>query len=66
LEGQAAACTTHDVLYELSKIQNPALIIGGAADIFTPAWMAEEVAGAILTLNFISMKGAAMRFIGRK
>ena len=47
LEGQAAACITHDVLGELSKIQQPAFIIGGKEDIFTPVWMAEEVAGGI-------------------
>ena len=47
LEGQAAACITHDVLQELPNIQQPALVIGGEADIFTPAWMAREVAGGI-------------------
>lgn len=47
LEGQAAACITHDVLQELSKIKNPALIIGGEKDIFTPVWMAQEVAAGI-------------------
>jgi pimeloyl-ACP methyl ester carboxylesterase len=62
LEGQAAACTTHDVLYELSKIQNPALIIGGAADIFTPAWMAEEVAGAIFNAELHLYEGCGHAF----
>ncbi|RDV13504.1 alpha/beta hydrolase [Pontibacter diazotrophicus] len=47
LEGQAAACMTHDVLDELSRIEVPALVIGGMEDSFTPAWMAEEVAVAI-------------------
>jgi pimeloyl-ACP methyl ester carboxylesterase len=47
LEGQAMACITHNVLGELGKIQQPALIIGGKEDIFTPVWMAEEVAGGI-------------------
>jgi len=47
LEGQAAACIMHDALGELSKITIPALVIGGREDAFTPAWMAEEVAGAM-------------------
>ena len=62
LEGQAAACTTHNVLYELSKIQKPALIIGGAADIFTPAWMAEEVAGAISNAELHLYEGCGHAF----
>ena len=36
LEGQAAACTTHDVLDQLRTIQQPALVVGGREDIFTP------------------------------
>jgi pimeloyl-ACP methyl ester carboxylesterase len=47
LEAQAAACMDHDVLDQLSQIQQPALIIGGQQDIFTPAWMAREVAAGI-------------------
>lgn len=47
LEGQAAACITHDVLAQLGDIRQPALVIGGQQDIFTPAWMAREVAGGI-------------------
>jgi pimeloyl-ACP methyl ester carboxylesterase len=47
LEGQAAACITHDVRADLSKIRKPTLVIGGKQDIFTPVWMAEEVAGGI-------------------
>lgn len=47
LEGQAAACTMHDVFDRLGEIQQPALVIGGREDVFTPAWMAEEVAGAV-------------------
>lgn len=47
LEAQAAACVRHDVLAELGSISCPTLVIGGEADIFTPAWMAREVAGAI-------------------
>jgi pimeloyl-ACP methyl ester carboxylesterase len=47
LEAQAAACINHDALNDLGKIQVPVLVIGGREDIFTPVWMAEEVAGAI-------------------
>ncbi len=47
LKGQAAACVNHHVLEQLPNIKLPTLVIGGKADIFTPVWMAEEVAGAI-------------------
>lgn len=47
LEGQAAACVHHDVLDQLHNIRVPCLVIGGKDDIFTPLWMAEEVANAI-------------------
>jgi pimeloyl-ACP methyl ester carboxylesterase len=47
LEGQAAACMGHDVREQLGKIRQPALVIGGKEDIFTPAWMAREVAAGI-------------------
>jgi pimeloyl-ACP methyl ester carboxylesterase len=47
LAGQAAACIDHDVLAQLPKITQPTLVIGGKEDIFTPIWMAQEVAKAI-------------------
>ena len=47
LKGQAAACVNHDVASRLGEIQAPCLVIGGNDDIFTPRWMAEEVAGGI-------------------
>lgn len=47
LEGQAEACISHNVLAELGQIQQPVLVIGGRDDIFTPVWMAEEVANAL-------------------
>ncbi len=47
LEGQAIACMQHNVLEELSGIRKPTLVIGGKKDIFTPEWMAREVAAAI-------------------
>ena len=37
----------HNVLSELNKISIPCLVIGGKQDIFTPEWMAKEVADAI-------------------
>lgn len=47
LEGQAAACINHNALADLGKIDKPTLVIGGRQDIFTPFWMAEEVANGI-------------------
>lgn len=47
LEAQAAACMTHNALTGLREISVSALVIGGQEDVFTPRWMAEEVAGAI-------------------
>ncbi|MEM7387468.1 MAG: alpha/beta hydrolase [Verrucomicrobiota bacterium] len=47
LEAQAAACTGHNVVDQLSQITCPTLVIGGKDDIFTPRWMAEEVAEGI-------------------
>ena len=47
LEAQAAACVEHNVLRQLGQIKCPTLVIGGRRDIFTPVWMAEEVAARI-------------------
>jgi pimeloyl-ACP methyl ester carboxylesterase len=47
LEAQATACSDHDVYALLPKIRCPSLVIGGASDIFTPVWMAREVASQI-------------------
>ncbi|PWJ59658.1 pimeloyl-ACP methyl ester carboxylesterase [Dyadobacter jejuensis] len=47
LVGQAAACINHQAVAELSTIGCPTLVIGGKADIFTPVWMAQEVADGI-------------------
>jgi pimeloyl-ACP methyl ester carboxylesterase len=47
LAGQAAACISHNVLAELPKIKHPTLVISGKEDIFTPDWMALEVANTI-------------------
>lgn len=47
LEGQAAACISHDVLAELGQINLPTLVIDGEEDAFTPSWMTLEVAQAI-------------------
>jgi len=47
LEAQAAACTGHNILNRLATIQCPCLVIGGVNDIFTPVWMAKEIASAM-------------------
>lgn len=47
LEGQAAACISHDVLAKLGQINTPTLVIDGKEDNFTPEWMAREVAESI-------------------
>jgi pimeloyl-ACP methyl ester carboxylesterase len=47
LKGQAAACINHNVLDQLQQIQQPVLVLAGKEDIFTPLWMAKEVAEAI-------------------
>jgi pimeloyl-ACP methyl ester carboxylesterase len=62
LQAQAAACINHHVLNELPKIQQPVLVIGGKEDIFTPAWMAEEVAGAIPNAELHLYEGAGHAF----
>jgi pimeloyl-ACP methyl ester carboxylesterase len=64
LEAQAAACIEHDVLDRLGTVSCPTLVIGGREDIFTPVWMAEEVAGAIpgATLYLYESLGHAFHF----
>ncbi len=62
LEAQAAACVGHDVASELGKIMAPALVIGGDADIFTPRWMAEEVARGIPGAELHLYAGAGHAF----
>ncbi|MEM9280299.1 MAG: alpha/beta hydrolase [Verrucomicrobiota bacterium] len=47
LKSQAAACINHNLGDHLDGISCPCLIIGGKEDIFTPKWMAEEVAAGI-------------------
>jgi len=47
LKAQAEACMAHDVFKQLKRIKCPALVIGGGSDIFTPPWMAKEVAGQL-------------------
>lgn len=47
LEAQAEACMRHNTLDRLPEIRCPTLVIGGQKDIFTPRWMAEEVAERI-------------------
>lgn len=47
LKAQAIACMEHDVLNCLGMIHIPSLVIGVRQDIFTPEWMAQEVADGI-------------------
>lgn len=62
LKGQSAACKGHDVLDKLSSISCPSLVIGGLDDIFTPKWMANEVAGAIPGAEQHMYEGAGHAF----
>ncbi len=62
LEGQAAACVNHDVFDKLKDIQCPCLVIGGKDDIFTPKWMADEVAAGIPNCEQHAYDGAGHAF----
>ncbi|MEM9660108.1 MAG: alpha/beta fold hydrolase, partial [Planctomycetota bacterium] len=62
LEAQAAACINHSVLDELHRIRCPTLVIGGADDIFTPRWMAEEIAERIPGAELHLYEGAGHAF----
>ncbi|MFC5051207.1 alpha/beta fold hydrolase [Rubritalea spongiae] len=64
LQGQAAACTSHNTLEDLPKIQVPCYVTGGIDDIFTPLWMANEVANAIPNCDtyFYDNAGHAFHF----
>jgi pimeloyl-ACP methyl ester carboxylesterase len=62
LEAQAAACVTHDSYADLGRILCPALVIGGGADIFTPPWMAQEVAQRIPGAELHLYSGAGHAF----
>jgi len=62
LEAQAATCVGHDTAADLGKILCPTLVIGGTADIFTPRWMAEEVARGIPGAELHLYEGAGHAF----
>lgn len=47
LEGQCAACVSHNTIEALPNLQIPTLVIGGENDVFTPRWMAEEIHAAL-------------------
>ncbi len=47
LIGQARACIDHNTKDKLTDIKCPCLVIGGKQDVFTPKWMAKEVADGI-------------------
>jgi pimeloyl-ACP methyl ester carboxylesterase len=61
-EGQAAACVAHNTISELARIACPSLVIGGGSDVFTPAWMAEEVASQIPHCELHLYEGAGHAF----
>jgi pimeloyl-ACP methyl ester carboxylesterase len=61
-EGQAVACVTHDSLEKLQQISCPCLVIGGRSDIFTPVWMAEEVAVRIPRCDLYLYESAGHAF----
>lgn len=61
-EGQAAACVAHNTLDQLEAITCPCLVIGGRSDIFTPVWMAEEVASRIPHCDMHLYEGAGHGF----
>ena len=62
LVGQAVACMEHNVAQQLADIQCPALIIGGEQDMFTPKWMANEVASGIPNSELHLYEGAGHAF----
>ncbi len=62
LEGQAAACISHHTLADLKNLTAPALIIGGKDDIFTPRWMAEELAAHLPNNELHLFDGAGHAF----
>ena len=62
LVGQAVACIEHDVVGQLNQIKCPALVIGGEDDVFTPQWMANEVASGITNSELHLYPGAGHAF----
>lgn len=64
LAAQAEACKDHDTVDQLKNITQPCLIIDGENDIFTPRWMAEEVANGIpnAETHFYPNAGHAFHF----
>ena len=62
LIGQAVACIEHDVVEQLQDIKCPALVMSGQDDIFTPRWMAEEVAKGIPNSQLHLYPGAGHAF----
>jgi len=62
LTSQAAACIGHDVHEQLPQIHHPVLVIGVKADIFTPPWMAEEIATSIPGAELFLYENSAHAF----
>lgn len=62
LVGQAVACIEHNVVDQLGEINCPSLVIGGENDMFTPKWMANEVASGIPNSELHLYPGAGHAF----
>lgn len=62
LVGQAVACIEHNVVDQLGDIACPSLVIGGEDDMFTPQWMAKEVADGIPNSELHLYPGAGHAF----
>ncbi|MEO7960566.1 MAG: alpha/beta hydrolase [Ginsengibacter sp.] len=62
LRSQSQACISHNVIDELYKILQPVLVIGGGEDIFTPPWMAKEMAENIPQAVLHLYKGCGHAF----
>ena len=62
LVGQAVACVQHNVVDQLKDVPCPALVIGGEDDMFTPQWMAKEVAAGIPDSELHLYAGAGHAF----
>lgn len=57
LIGHLDAAIAHDVLDELPTLDCPTLVIAGAADALTPAFLAREAAEAIRTADYVELTG---------
>jgi pimeloyl-ACP methyl ester carboxylesterase len=56
---QCDACIGHDTFARLGEILQPALVIGGAADLLTPSKLQRELAAGIRHARLVVVPGAA-------